>query len=233
MFNGLTSADWTLTLESTSEKQASLPYAVETSGLTVVRGRTVVLRDVDLTLSSGEIMALKGVNGAGKTTLLHCLVGALKPTQGRILWFGEPAVRTPNARRRVGFLGHESGLYLALTASENLLFAGRMHGVEYAAERADRLLTVTGLQQYRRRQVGQLSRGQRQRLAIARAVVHDPAILLLDEPFTSLDAAGRRWLRGFLQQRRENGCAILIASHDIDDELIDRTAVLEKRPWWA
>jgi heme exporter protein A len=202
-------------------------FALEANGLTLVRGRKAVLRDLHLAVSSGEMVALHGANGTGKTTLLQCLAGALHPTQGEVLWFGESLARSPAARGQIGFLGHDCGLYLALTAWENLLFAGRMYGLDHVAERGDAMLIAVGLQQCKAHHAGSLSRGQRQRLAIARAVLHDPPILLLDEPFTSLDSDSRDFLREFLCQRRDNGCAILIASHEMETRLFDRSLVLQ------
>lgn len=206
---------------------ASEPFALEASELTVVRGRKVVFRHVNVAVSSGEMVALQGANGAGKTTLLHCLAGALQPTEGAIRWFGK-TLDGAATRAQVGFLGHESGLYLALTAWENLLFAGRMCGLDRVAERAERLLQTLGLHQHQRQQAGCLSRGMKQRLAIARAVIHDPPILLLDEPLTSLDSRSRDFLGEFLHQRRGNGCAILVASHEVEKGMFDRVMVLQE-----
>ena len=136
---------------------------------------------------------------------------------------------SPAARRLIGCLGHESGLYLALTAWENLLFAAQMYGVANASERAAELLAATGLKQRARQRVGHLSRGLRQRLAIARAIIHNPPILLLDEPFTSLDGDSRDWLAGFLRVLRGKRHALLIASHDAETSggLADRVLSLQ------
>jgi heme ABC exporter ATP-binding subunit CcmA len=213
--------------EPCGDEPIDASFAVQGRGLTVVRGRRVVVHDVHLAVSTGEMVALRGANGAGKTTLLHCLAGALRPVEGEVLWFGEPSARSHAARRQVGFLGHESGLYLALTAAENLLFASRMYGVDRVGERVDRLLASAGLARQTHEQAGRLSRGQRQRLAIARAIIHSPSILLLDEPCTGLDAEGCRWLEGLLGQLRGNGCAIVIASHDVEDAAFDRSLVLD------
>ncbi len=202
-------------------------FALEARALKLVRGRKIVLRDVHLAMSSGEMVALHGANGAGKTTLLQCLAGALQPTEGVILWLGKTLARSAADRGLVGFLGHENGLYLALTVWENLLFAGRMYRLDHVAERTERMLTAVGLQQHRGQQAGCLSRGQRQRLAIARAVIHDPPILLLDEPFTSLDSNNRNWLEKFLGKLRGNGGAILVASHEVEKSIFDRVMVLQ------
>ncbi len=184
--------------------------------MTIARGRQVVLRGLDLAVAPGRIVALFGNNGSGKTTLLHCLAGLLRPSAGKVFWFGEAAASSPAARRLIGFLGHETGLYPTLTARENLRFAGRMTGVDRPDERAAELLQATGLQRHADQRPGQLSRGMRQRLAIARAVLHDPPLLLLDEPFTNLDQVSRDWLVRFLESARNRGRAVLFSSHDAE-----------------
>jgi heme exporter protein A len=197
--------------------------------LTVARDRHLILKEVSLDVASGEIVALFGSNGAGKTTLLRCLAGALRPTAGQVLWFGEPATQATTDRRRLGFLGHESGLYLALTVWENLLFAGRMHGLDDASDRATALLSTVGLSRHAQSTTASLSRGMRQRLAIARAVIHDPGLLLLDEPFTGLDCHGREWLAGFLSELRSRRRAVMIAGPDGQSfsDIADRHLELE------
>ncbi len=203
-------------------------YALEARGLTFLRGRQVILRNLDLGVSPGEFVGLHGNNGAGKTTLFHCLAGILRPNAGTIHWFGTPVSRVPHARRLIGYLGHESGLYLALTAWENLLFAAQMYGLKDGAERTREMLSLVGLPLQAHKAVGAFSRGMRQRLAIARAVIHRPRILLLDEAFTSLDASSQAWLEGFLRELCQQGCAILLASHDTDQSrsLADRLLCL-------
>lgn len=211
-------SEQTMTIRSNPCARRSAPPApaLETRGLTYVRGRRPVFRDIDLAVAGGEIVALSGANGAGKTTLLECLAGALRPMAGQVLWFGESA-RSPATRGLIGFLGHDSGLYLTLTARENLLFAGRMCGLYRAADRADELLSATGLGHHSGKRAERLSRGMRQRLAIARALFHNPSILLLDEPLTNLDADGRDWLTQFLRDLRSRNRAILLVTHS--DEL--------------
>ncbi|HTK73861.1 MAG TPA: heme ABC exporter ATP-binding protein CcmA [Gemmataceae bacterium] len=203
-------------------------FALEARGLGYVRGRQPVFRGVDLAVREGEIVLLAGANGAGKTTLLQCLAGALVPTAGQVSWFGSSA-RSPAARRLIGYLGHECGLYLTLTARENLLFAGRMCGLSRVTARADELLSVIGLCCFAGQQAGRLSRGMRQRLAIARAVVHDPPIVLLDEPFTSLDDGGRDWLIQFLRSLRARQRSILLVAHgdELSRNLADRLVCLQ------
>jgi heme ABC exporter ATP-binding subunit CcmA len=193
---------------------ATKSAALEARGLTLTRGRRAVLRNVDFTLASGEIMALLGANGAGKTTLLQCLAGVLRPAAGQVVWLGEPLRREPGARRRIGYLSHEIGLYRELTARENLVFAGRMAGLADVARRVAAMLRRIGLEGQAHQAVARLSCGMQRRLAIARATIHHPPILLLDEPFANLDSDSRQWLSGFLGELRANRCAVCLTSHD-------------------
>jgi heme exporter protein A len=190
--------------------------AVEVEGLWVVRGRRAILQAVDLTVTAGETIALVSPNGAGKSTLLKCLAGALRPSQGVIRRFGKAVATSAAARRQVGFVGHEPALYGELTALENLVFAGRMCGVDCPSQRAHALLAESGIERMAYRPAGQLSQGARQRLAICRALVHAPPLILLDEPFASLDAEGRQWLEGAMRAWQMQERAICFASHDID-----------------
>jgi heme exporter protein A len=192
------------------------------------RSRGMVLRDIQLAVGPGETAAALGDNGAGKTTLLLGLAGCLRPARGQIRWLGAPAAQHAALRRQIGFLGHETGLYSALTAFENLVFAARMWGLDDPHEHAREFLAATGMAQQAHTPVQRLSRGLRQRLAIARVVIHDPPILLLDEPFTCLDAAGRNWLAQFLRRRSAQGRAIVFTSHDTQQcgAVADRLLVL-------
>jgi heme ABC exporter ATP-binding subunit CcmA len=203
--------------------------ALESKSLTFLRGRRAVLRDVAFTIQAGEIVALLGANGAGKTTLLDCLAGQLRPSAGEVLWLGEPANRSPAAKRRIGYLPHETGLYLELTTQENLLFAARMHGLPRGADRVAELLALVGLERKAGQPVQRLSLGMRRRLAIARAVIHEPPILLLDEPFANLDDECRCWLSRFLDELRLAGAAICFTSHDLEHcrKIADRLVRLE------
>jgi heme exporter protein A len=198
-------------------------HAVEVSGLTLIRGRLPVLRGIDLAIKTGESLLLTGPNGAGKTTLLGCLAGLTRPTAGQVCWFGCDDARAACVRRHIGFAGHERGLYVELTALENLVFAGRMCGVCRPASRAAQLLESAGLTAYADRPVSHLSHGMRGRLSIARAIIGDPLLLLLDEPFSGLDEDGRAWLEKLLRALHRNGRTTCYSSQEIAAALCFRS----------
>ncbi len=170
-------------------------------------GHRRVLAGVSLDLAAGDAFLLVGPNGAGKTTLLRVLAGLLRANAGRI-----------ERRGRVGLVAHYSMLYDALTARENLRFFARLHGVD-ARRRADDLLERMGLAAFGDERVGAFSRGMTQRLAIARALLHDPEILLLDEPLTGLDDPSCEKVLDVLGELRARGRALLIASHQLAELL--------------
>ena len=157
---------------------------------------------------------MTGANGSGKTTLLCCLAAMLHPTAGEVRWFGESPVSNPAARRLIGMVSHQGHLYPHLTLRENLVFAARMHGAQNPPRRADQLLDTIGLQHAAGRLPTQISRGMRQRLSVARALVHQPRIVLLDEPFTTLDSAATVWLCRLLGELRDRGRTVCFATHD-------------------
>ena len=188
--------------------------AIRASQLSKAFGGRTVLDAVDLEIAPGESVALTGANGTGKTTLLGCLASALRPDGGTVHWFGRPAGRDAALRRWIGMVAHESGLYGHLTARENLTFAARMSGADDPRRRAEQGLDLAGLKRHADALPARLSRGMRQRLAIARALVHDPPLLLLDEPFSSLDAAGSLWLATLLADLHNRGRTICFVTHE-------------------
>jgi len=190
--------------------------AVQASRLTKVFGSRVVLRDVDLEAAEGEIVVLTGANGAGKTTLLRCLASLTRPTSGDVHWFGRPAGAEPAARRLVGMVPHQSCIYPHLTVRENVVFAARMQGLREAGRRADEWIAAAGLRPYAHRLATHLSRGMRRRVALARALVHDPPIVLMDEPFAGLDAEAAAWLVDLLAEFRGRSRVVCLATHDPD-----------------
>jgi heme ABC exporter ATP-binding subunit CcmA len=203
--------------------------AIRAVQLSKAFGGRVVLDAVDLEIASGDCVALTGVNGAGKTTLLSCLAAAIRPDDGEVRWFGRLAGHDVALHRSVGMICHESGLYAHLTLRGNLAFAAQMSGLSNSRSRIDQWLEVVGLTPYSNVFPTRLSRGMRQRLAIARALIHDPPLLLLDEPFSSLDAAGAKWLLTLLADLHDRGHTICFVTHE--QETIQRLAqrVLELR----
>jgi heme exporter protein A len=205
------------------------PPAIRASRLAKAFDGRTVLNGVDVEIARGQSVALIGANGAGKTTLLGCLASVLRPDGGAVHWFGRPAGRDASSRRWIGMVAHESGLYSHLTARENLTFAARMSGANDPRRRADQWLDLAGLARHADALSTRLSRGMRQRLAIARALIHDPPLMLLDEPFSSLDAAGSQWLATLLTDLHNCGRTICFVTHE--EEKVRRLArrVLELR----
>ena len=168
------------------------------------------LRGVDITLAPGGSLAILGPNGAGKSTLLRIMAGLAHPTAGRIEFAGGK-----HDRGQVGYLGHATLLYPELTARENLIFAGRLYGVDSPQARADQLLAEEGLGEVAERRVSGFSRGMAQRLSIARARVHSPKLLLLDEPFTGLDEPAAQRLTERLTALSTEGHGLVLTTHEI------------------
>jgi heme ABC exporter ATP-binding subunit CcmA len=185
------------------------PPALAARGVAMSFGRVPVLRGLDLELWPGKLAAIGGVNGSGKSTLVKILAGLLRPTAGTVTIAG-----AANVRRRIGLLSHQTLLYSNLTAAENLEFYAALHGLSEPPRLAARWLArvgLDGLAEYRTRTI---SRGNQQRLALARALIADPALLIMDEPFTALDADGVALVLALIRERRAAGAAVLITTHD-------------------
>ncbi len=192
------------------------PQAIVVERLTKVFDARPVLRGVSFSLGQGRTLALLGPNGAGKSTLLRILATLSRPTGGRVIVMGHDLAREANAARwAIGYLGHQTGLYGELTARENLLFFARMYGLRDGAKRADALLARVGLRARANDHVGKFSRGQAQRLALARGMLHDPAVLLLDEPDTGLDEDALALLSELLDERTRQGQTTLFTTHQL------------------
>jgi heme exporter protein A len=197
---------------------ASTRPALQAEGLTRAFGQRRAVSDVSFALSGGDCLALFGPNGAGKTTLLRLLGGLLRPTSGRAFVDGV-ALHDAAARRAVGIISHQSMLYAALTARENVEFAARLYGVADASAAARRALELMRVQDRADSPVRLLSRGLQQRVSIARAMVHGPRVVLLDEPYTGLDELGARALTTALGALRESGAALVLVTHHLAEGL--------------
>jgi heme ABC exporter ATP-binding subunit CcmA len=193
--------------------------------------RTTVLAGVDLDLSGGEVLLLQGANGTGKSTLLRLLAGLGRPDAGNVELFGAP-VR--DRLGQVGFLSHDASLYADLTVLENLRFTAQLHGC-VTEDHIEAGLVQASLTAQRDRLVRELSRGQLQRAALLRAVLHGPDLLLLDEPYTGLDRASSAMLTAFLSTSSAEGRGIIMVGHDPTEgwEAVTRVARLDGGRWMA
>jgi heme exporter protein A len=193
--------------------------AVEVSGVSRTFGRRRAVAGVDLFLDAGDCLALFGPNGAGKTTLLRIIAGLLRPTTGSVRVGGRGLRSDAAARGQVGLISHQSMLYRALTARENVEFAARLYGMPSPRDAALRALQRMRIADRADTPVRALSRGLQQRVSIARAIVHEPTVVLLDEPYTGLDAAGSAALTDMLQLLRSSGASLLLVTHNVDEGL--------------
>jgi heme exporter protein A len=180
-------------------------------------GRRKALSQISFTCEAGEIVGLLGPNGAGKSTLLNILATLLSPSKGEVV-YGDRAATHGGAevRASIGMLGHDLFLYPELTARENLTFFARLYGIADVATVVSKALVTAGLADRGDDLVSGFSRGMRQRVALERALLHQPALILLDEPFTGLDQSSTTALVERLRDRQRAGCAIVLATHDLD-----------------
>jgi heme exporter protein A len=209
--------------------QEAASKMIEVRGLVKSFGSKVALEGVDLDVAEGEFLTLVGPNGAGKTTLVRVLATLAKPTRGSVRVAGyDLAGQGTDVRRRIGLASHQTLLYGDLSAEENLRFYGRMYEVADLEERITALLQRVGLDHRRRDPVRTFSRGMQQRLSLARALLHDPAILLLDEPYTGLDQQAVEVLREVLVALVGRSRTVLMTTHNLERglELCDRAAIL-------
>jgi heme exporter protein A len=205
--------------------------AVVLEGVAKRFGHLTALRGVDLQVKEGDSLTLFGPNGAGKSTLLRLIATLGKPSSGRVLIRGADTQLEPErVRSSIGLISHQTLLYEDLTAAENLIFYGRLYGLTDLNERVQGSLKAVGLDGREDDRVRGFSRGMKQRLAIARSTLHDPAILLLDEPFTGLDASARTMLSDLLQGLREAGRTVVLVTHDLFRGLTlsDRFVILNR-----
>jgi heme exporter protein A len=199
---------------------------IELDGVGRRYGEREALHDVSLSLERGQTLVVFGPNGAGKTTLLRVLATLLRPHAGAVRILGkELPAQGWAVRGQIGLLGHEPLLYRELSARENLRFHARLHGV--GGERIEEVLAAVGMTGRASEPVKTLSRGMVQRVAVARAVLHNPEVLLLDEPYANLDPAARELVAGSIG--RESGCTRVICSHDPGGGVAEADVVLGLR----
>jgi len=206
---------------------------IAVSGLTRRFGSHTVVNDLTFDVQRGEIVALLGPNGAGKTTTLRMLAGLIAPTRGTVAIDGVRLTRATGTalRRRIGFLTEAPGLWDRLTVRENLRIYAGLYSLADTERTIDRALEMFELADRASARTAELSKGTRQKVALARALLHDPVVLLLDEPTSGLDPEVTRTARRLLEERRAAGCSILVSTHNLDEaeRLADRVAVLHER----
>ncbi|SEA30541.1 ATP-binding cassette domain-containing protein [Alkalimonas amylolytica] len=191
------------------------------------------VRDVSFHCDQGEVLGLLGPNGAGKTTTLRMLSTALKPDGGTVLINGVDVLKQPlKARQQIGFLSADTGLYGKLTAFENIAYFGRLHGMKESAlrQRIDELFTLLNMHDFANRRADNMSTGMKQKTAIARAVVHSPKVVILDEPTTGLDIMTVQTVLDFIQSLKALKTPVIFSTHHLDEvaALCDRVVVIDK-----
>lgn len=197
--------------------------------LTKYYGDLAAVRDLSFRVDRGEILGLVGPNGAGKTTTLRCVVGIMRPSSGRIVVAGHDLGRAPlAAKSELAFMPDEPQLFEHLTVEEHLLFVGRIYGVREIGPRIEALLEEFELGPKRHTLPDGLSRGMKQKLTIACGLVHDPSVLLFDEPLTGLDPASIRRMKQTIRSRAESGSAVILSSHllSLVEEICTRVLVV-------
>lgn len=190
-------------------------------------GNKVALRDVSIQVTTGECVALLGANGAGKSTLLRTMATLSRPTRGSVRAFGVDAWQSrTQVRARLGVVAHQPYVYLELSCRENLRFFGQMFALDNLDERVEAVLEQVGLAARTDDRAATLSRGLLQRLNLARAILHKPGVLILDEPDTGLDAAGRAVLSAIMARQRASGGCVVLTTHALDYALEHATRVV-------
>ena len=204
---------------------------IRVRGLTRSYGPIYALRGVDLDVEAGESVTILGPNGAGKTTLLRILATLLNPSNGEVQINGKDLSTGSNdIRAKLGFASHRSLVYDNLTVEENLVFYGKLYRVRELAARTEDVLRTVGLLSRRHSRAGTLSRGMQQRLSLARAIIHKPDLMLLDEPYAGLDQESAEMLEVLLDAVRGEARTVIMTTHDLERGLsrADRVVILTK-----
>ncbi|MDQ0975961.1 heme exporter protein A [Neobacillus niacini] len=203
---------------------------IEIKKLTKQADNKLILRGIDLSITQGETVAILGPNGAGKSTLLKVLATLIKPTSGLVKINGLDLKKDHiEVKKMFGYLPHSSLLYDHYTPLENLVFFGNLYGVKDVENRARKLVNEVGLSFFINEPVKNFSRGMIQRIAIARAIIHEPKIMLLDEPHTGLDQGAITILNNVVLSMKEKGCTTLMVTHDFKQaaEICDRIIIVK------
>lgn len=199
-------------------------------GLNKTIGEKTILRNISLQVNKGETLGILGPNGAGKSTILKIIGGLMKPTSGTVEINGHKLKDNPmEIKRKIGFLAHNSYLYDYFSPLENLIFFGKLYNLDNCEVKAKELIREVGLTYFMHEPVRSFSRGMIQRLAIARAIIHDPEILVLDEPHTGLDQQAVKLLNNVILKMKEKGSTILMVTHDFAQtvETCDRIVIMK------
>ena len=201
---------------------------LEVDGLTKRYGTTLALSDLSFSVRPGEVYGFVGANGAGKTTAMRIMLGVLAADSGVVRWQGKPV--TFETRRRFGYMPEERGLYPKMRVTEHLVYLARLHGLDLgtATRSADALTERLGVAERRTDAIEKLSLGNQQRVQLAAALVHDPEVLVLDEPFSGLDPVGVDALAGVLLERARRGVPVVFSSHQLDlvERLCDSVGII-------
>ena len=205
---------------------------IQCESLTKRFGEFTAVDHVSFEVGNGEVFGLLGPNGAGKTTTMRLLSTLLKPTSGTATVAGHDLLREPQkVRASIGVLPEDTGLYDRLTPREHLLYYGRLHRMpeDVLRKRGDELLDIMELKDRANTKVGDFSKGMKQKVALLRAFIHDPPVLLLDEPTAGLDVMSARSIQGFVERFRKEGKAIMISTHNMTEaqKLCDRVAIID------
>jgi len=206
---------------------------IKTEDLTKRFSKVLALDHISFNAQPGEVFGLLGPNGAGKTTTIRLILSIIPPTEGRIWVDGIDVIREPDrARARIGAVLEENGVYDRLTALENVEFFGRLYGLskEVLKERIERLFSLLEMEEFAHRKSGTLSKGMKQKIALARALIADSPILLLDEPTAGLDVPTKRIIINLIKKEKEKGKCILYSTHIMSEaeEVCDRIAIIHK-----